>query len=150
MFGSCRRSYCGVLEHLTKVANRKKLDFSKLQNISKVPDSICCNTYKSNEVTITHKNLQLLERLSLVNLDGKEALTTLCSSIQFAENIETVDTSNTVPLYTVLCEQHLQLRRDSVTEGNCREDILCNAKVTDEDYFISPPGNIALQQDVLN
>ena len=28
-----------------------------------------------------------------------------------------------------------------------RADILSNAKVVEEDYFVAPPGNIPLQQD---
>lgn len=38
----------------------------------------------------------------------------------------------------------LRVREDQVTEGNCREDILKNASVTEEDYFVAPPGNIPL------
>lgn len=39
----------------------------------------------------------------------------------------------------------LRVREDQVTEGNCKEDILKNASVTEEDYFVAPPGNIPLE-----
>jgi aspartyl-tRNA(Asn)/glutamyl-tRNA(Gln) amidotransferase subunit C len=49
-------------------------------------------------------------------------------------------------LYTVLEHTSLELRDDAVTDGNRREEILANARVTEEEYFISPPGNIELNQ----
>lgn len=33
-------------------------------------------------------------------------------------------------------------------EGNCRNEILSNAKVTEENYFVAPPGNIPLETSV--
>jgi aspartyl-tRNA(Asn)/glutamyl-tRNA(Gln) amidotransferase subunit C len=38
----------------------------------------------------------------------------------------------------------LFVREDCVTDGNIREDILANASVTEEEYFLAPPGNIPL------
>jgi hypothetical protein len=32
-----------------------------------------------------------------------------------------------------------------VTEGNCKAEILANAAITEEDYFVAPPGNIPLE-----
>lgn len=37
------------------------------------------------------------------------------------------------------------MRDDEVTEGNCRDDVLKNASVTEEEYFVAPPGNIPLE-----
>ncbi|XP_039283277.1 protein SERAC1-like isoform X2 [Nilaparvata lugens] len=37
---------------------------------------------------------------------------------------------------------HLRLREDIVTDGHKRQEVLSNAKITDEDYFVAPPGNI--------
>ena len=51
------------------------------------------------------------------------------------------------PLYTVLEHTKLELREDKVTDGNIKEDILKNAKITEEDYFVAPPGNIPLEQE---
>lgn len=41
----------------------------------------------------------------------------------------------------------LRVREDEVTEGNCKDHILQNASVTEEDYFVAPPGNISLQAE---
>ncbi|XP_061401651.1 glutamyl-tRNA(Gln) amidotransferase subunit C, mitochondrial [Musca vetustissima] len=99
-----------------------------------------------NNVPVDSRTLNLLERLSLVNLEGHEAVEVLQKSINFAENIVKMNTECVEPLYRVLYEDPLRLRSDQVTEGNCRQSVLQNAKVTDEDYFIAPPGNIPLSQ----
>lgn len=41
--------------------------------------------------------------------------------------------------------RYLTLRDDEVTDGNCQKDILKNAALTEEDYFVAPPGNIPLE-----
>lgn len=147
----CIRQYCKSVAYPLKEIgiHKAKLDFAKLHHPSKVPDQPVKEIFPApfEEVEIDTKTIQLLERLSLVNLDGKEALKTLQSSIQFAVKIANINTTNTKPLYTVLEEKPLHLRIDHVSEGNCRDEILQNAKLTDEDYFISPPGNIPLQQE---
>ncbi|XP_017014724.2 glutamyl-tRNA(Gln) amidotransferase subunit C, mitochondrial [Drosophila takahashii] len=142
-----KRLYCKIA---TK-ANEKaiKLDFKQLTHPTKVPQTPVATDFRdtsSSEIQIDTKTIQLLERLSLVDLDSERALETLKSSIQFADKIAHIDTEHVRPLYTVLELQQLQLRNDQVTEGDCRAEVLRNAKVTDEDYYVSPPGNIPLEQ----
>lgn len=55
-----------------------------------------------------------------------------------------VDTTGIEPMDSVLEDRSLYLRKDEVTEGNCREEVMKNAAKTCEDYFVAPPGNIAL------
>lgn len=50
-----------------------------------------------DEDTISH-----LENLSLVNCANREGIQILQDAIQFAEKILTINTSNTLPMYTVL------------------------------------------------
>lgn len=76
----------------------------------------------------------------------REAVQTLEDSIEFASKILHIDTTDIEPLYTVLEDQNLYLRPDIVTDGNCRNDILSNARITEEEYFVAPPGNIPLEQ----
>lgn len=45
--------------------------------------------------------------------------------------------------------RNLNLRPDEVikiTHGNCQKDILRNAAVVEDDYFVAPPGNIPLHE----
>ncbi|CAD6997175.1 unnamed protein product [Ceratitis capitata] len=145
------RLYCTSVSgtNRTKPVTTKesKLNFKKLKYPTKVPiNPVLQNFPIVDKSVIDNPTIQLLERLALVNLENKEALSTLESSIEFAEKITLIETTNVLPFYTVLEDQTLYLREDSVTEGNSRENILRGAKVTEEDYFVSPPGNIPLQQ----
>ena len=51
-------------------------------------------------------------------------------------------------MYTVLENESLQLRLDKADNDNpTREDILSNAVLVEEDYFVAPPGNIPIVLD---
>lgn len=142
-----KRFYCKIATKSNEKAT--KLDFKQLTHPTKVPQTPVDSKFpdtSASEIQIDTKTIQLLERLSLVDLDSERALATLKSSIQFADKIAHINTEHVRPLYTVLEHQQLQLRNDQVTEGDCRAEVLRNAKVTDEDYFVSPPGNIPLEQ----
>ncbi|KAJ8975494.1 hypothetical protein NQ317_016370 [Molorchus minor] len=97
------------------------------------------------KTTIDADTIALLERLSLVDCANKKGIETLEAAIEFADQILQVDTTNIEPLITVLEDIPLRVREDKVTEGNCKEDILKNASVTEEEYFVAPPGNIPLE-----
>lgn len=75
----------------------------------------------------------------------REAVKVLEDSIEFASKIQNIDTTNIEPLYTVLEDFPLELRDDKVADGNMREEIMKNAKKTEDDtYFIAPVGNVPL------
>lgn len=42
--------------------------------------------------------------------------------------------------------RNLSLRKDKITQGNCQKDILKNAHVTEDNYFVAPLGNIPLHE----
>ncbi|XP_059612497.1 glutamyl-tRNA(Gln) amidotransferase subunit C, mitochondrial [Phlebotomus argentipes] len=99
------------------------------------------------KVSIDEDTIHLLERLSLVNIESKEALRVVEDSIAFADKILDINTEGVEPLYTVLEDCDLELREDKVTDGNIREEVLKNASVTEEEYFVAPPGNIPLEKE---
>lgn len=127
----------------------KSIDFTELHFETKVPQRPCPSAghhFQSYRTEIDGETLKLLERLSLVNVDDRQALRTLEDSIEFASKILDIDTDNVPALYTVLEDQPLQMRDDVVTDGDCQEEILKNARITEEEYFVAPPGNIPLDQ----
>ncbi|XP_050074049.1 glutamyl-tRNA(Gln) amidotransferase subunit C, mitochondrial-like [Anopheles maculipalpis] len=99
-----------------------------------------------SSITINQQTVQLLERLSLVNLDSKQALETLQDSIEFASRIIPIDTDDVEPLYSVLEREKLALRTDTVDDGDRQTEVLQNAALVEEEYFVAPPGNIPLEQ----
>lgn len=87
--------------------------------------------------------VELLERLSLVDFSNAEAVTRLEEAVKFASVIMDVDTTGVAPMVTPLEDVPLRLRPD-IPSMCCVDDILKNAKKTEEGYFVSPPGNIPL------
>ncbi|KAI8505101.1 hypothetical protein Bbelb_172100 [Branchiostoma belcheri] len=94
---------------------------------------------KIDKDTIDH-----LERLALVDFANKEGISRLEAAIRFADQMFLVDTTGVEPMDSVLEDRELYLRADTVTEGNCKDEILRNAGKVVEDYFVAPPGNIPL------
>ncbi|XP_026996800.2 glutamyl-tRNA(Gln) amidotransferase subunit C, mitochondrial-like, partial [Tachysurus fulvidraco] len=85
-----------------------------------------------------------LERLALVDFGSQEGVECLEKSICFADQIHVVGTDGVEPMDSVLEDRALYLREDTVTEGNCTEELLRRSRITEEEYFVAPPGNIPL------
>ncbi|XP_056386170.1 glutamyl-tRNA(Gln) amidotransferase subunit C, mitochondrial isoform X2 [Hyla sarda] len=85
-----------------------------------------------------------LERLALVDFRNQEGVERLERAIQFANQLQKVNTEGVEPLSSVLEDRALYLRDDTITAGNCTEHLLENAKTVVEEYFVAPPGNIPL------
>ncbi|XP_035785749.1 glutamyl-tRNA(Gln) amidotransferase subunit C, mitochondrial-like isoform X3 [Anopheles albimanus] len=137
-------------------SSRKQFKWAKLQLqfATKVPQQPYVTTEPTVPTTlqepdtkpvIDRQTVQLLERLSLVDLETNDALETLGDSIGFASRILAIDTEGVEPLYTVLEREKLSLREDVLNDGNQQADVLRNAAVTEEEYFVAPPGNIPLE-----
>ncbi|XP_063000266.1 glutamyl-tRNA(Gln) amidotransferase subunit C, mitochondrial [Elgaria multicarinata webbii] len=93
---------------------------------------------------VTLELLDHLERLALVDFRNWEGVDRLEKAIGFAEQLHTVNTDGVEPMDSVLEDRQLYLREDNITEGNCAEELLKNAKQMVEEYFVAPPGNIPL------
>ena len=61
----------------------------------------------------------------------------LSSILGFVEQLAEVDTEN-VPPMTSSVERAMRMRADEVTDGGYAEDIVKNAPVKDEHYFMVP------------
>ncbi|KAF5293804.1 hypothetical protein FQA39_LY03289 [Lamprigera yunnana] len=124
------RSFSTTFE---EVPIKKRLVPSK-PTLSKIDPSKLPPRTQITEETIAH-----LERLSLVDCANKKGIETLEDAIAFADQILQVDTKGVQPLVTVLEDRPLRVREDEVTEGNCIKDIIANATITEDEYFIAPP-----------
>ncbi|XP_051749045.1 glutamyl-tRNA(Gln) amidotransferase subunit C, mitochondrial [Ctenopharyngodon idella] len=85
-----------------------------------------------------------LERLALVDFGSKEGVDCLEKAIRFADQLHVINTDGVDPMDSLLEDRDLYLRADTVTEGECAEELLQLAKNTVEEYFVAPPGNIPL------
>ncbi|XP_069475867.1 glutamyl-tRNA(Gln) amidotransferase subunit C, mitochondrial [Ambystoma mexicanum] len=119
---------------------------------SKVPQN---PTWKLAEKTqprkisqVTVQLIEHLERLALVDFRNREGVERLAKAIQFADLLHEVNTEGVEPMDSVLENRCLYLQADNVMEGNCAEELLRNARLTVEEYFVAPPGNIPLTKHV--
>ncbi|VDD96579.1 unnamed protein product [Enterobius vermicularis] len=87
-----------------------------------------------------------LERLSLVRFSNEEAVAHLRMAVRYANQLMQLDTENVEPLETVLEDLACPLRDDVVDHTVKKKEVLMNAVELVEDYFVSPPGNVPLQE----
>ncbi|XP_071438560.1 glutamyl-tRNA(Gln) amidotransferase subunit C, mitochondrial [Hetaerina americana] len=91
---------------------------------------------------ITQEIVDHLERVSLVDFANKKGIERLQSAIEFADRISHVNTNDVEPMVSVLKDRSIYLRNDQVVDVHCRESVMTNAAVVEEEYFVAPPGNI--------
>lgn len=87
-----------------------------------------------------------LERLSLVRFSNEEAVAHLRMAVRYANQLMQLNTEGVEPLETVLEDLECPLRDDVIDETIKKEEVLMNAEELVEDYFVTPPGNIPLQE----
>ncbi|NXT74144.1 GATC amidotransferase, partial [Zapornia atra] len=93
---------------------------------------------------VTVAVLDRLEHLALGDFRDAEGVERLQEAIRFADQLHEVNTDGVEPMDSVLEDRCLYLREDDVTEGNCTNELLKNAREKVEEYFVAPPGNIPL------
>ncbi|XP_012259167.2 glutamyl-tRNA(Gln) amidotransferase subunit C, mitochondrial [Athalia rosae] len=93
--------------------------------------------------TVNDISIEQLERLSLVNFGSKEGIARLRAAIHFADQLRSIKLEDDIqPMYTVLENEKLYLREDKVSDGGYAKKVLKNAALTEEGYFVAPPGNV--------
>ncbi|EFO24057.1 hypothetical protein LOAG_04423 [Loa loa] len=90
---------------------------------------------------ITH-----LERLSLVRFSDEQAVLNLKQAVRFANQLKLIDTTGIKPLETLLEDIPCPLREDVPGDPMTKAEVLMNATKVVEDYFVTPPGNIPLEE----
>ena len=99
----------------------------------------------TEKIKIDDRTIEHLERLALVDFGHLETVRQLEEAIEFVSALQNVNVEGVEPMTSVLEDETLRLREDTVVEGHCRKEILSNAKKIEEDYFVAPPGNIPLK-----
>ncbi|XP_015173671.1 PREDICTED: glutamyl-tRNA(Gln) amidotransferase subunit C, mitochondrial [Polistes dominula] len=92
-----------------------------------------------NASVINEEFINKLEKLSLVGYNNDRGIAILKAAVNFSERLRNIDIPEEIqPLYNPLEEQNLYIREDEVKEINNRQEILKNAQVLEEEYFITP------------
>ncbi|XP_034241989.1 glutamyl-tRNA(Gln) amidotransferase subunit C, mitochondrial [Thrips palmi] len=131
----CRRLTRSKLDALLRAACK----LSSQSSSARADSAPAASTPAVDEETVKH-----LERLSLVDFANKRGVARLEEAIRFANRLDEVDTTDVEPLVSVLEDEVLYLREDKVTEKNDVKVVLSTAVVTEEDFYVAPPGNIPL------
>ncbi|WP_336294677.1 Asp-tRNA(Asn)/Glu-tRNA(Gln) amidotransferase subunit GatC [Bartonella sp. CB169] len=83
----------------------------------------------------TVKRIACLARIAVQNDEMERVTKELNVILGFVEQLNEVDVSSVEPLTSVI-PMTLQMREDSITDGNKAVDIVANAPVTEENFFL--------------
>ncbi|CAM9112188.1 unnamed protein product, partial [Lampetra fluviatilis] len=83
---------------------------------------------------------------ALVAFGSREASRRLADAVSFAQRLHAVDTHAVSPMVSGMSV----LRIDEVREGGHVDEVMVNARHTEDDYFVAPPGNIRCLGDPRN
>ena len=116
-----------------------------------IPEGVTGPNYKlvqksesDSKQVIDPATIEHLERISLVDFANVAGIKRLEEAVKLAEVVRRVDTTGVEPLYSILEEESLRLREDVAEPPNNRNDLMKLATCSEEDYFVSPQGNVPL------
>jgi aspartyl-tRNA(Asn)/glutamyl-tRNA(Gln) amidotransferase subunit C len=78
-----------------------------------------------------------LARIKITDEEAKSLESELSQILNWVEQLGEVDTSNVEPMTRVVA-QKLKKREDRVTDGGIADDIVRNAPMVDDHYFVVP------------
>lgn len=87
--------------------------------------------------TATVKKIASLARIAMSDDEANAMVPELNNILGWIEQLGEVDTSAVQPM-TAVIPNHLRLREDVVTDGNCRDAILANAPQAEHGFFAVP------------
>lgn len=88
---------------------------------------------------ITQETIKKIEQLSLLNFDRDYSISVLKAAIIFTEHLRNTKIDNEIkPMYNPLEEKSIFLRNDNLENNISKQEILKNAAVLEEEYFITP------------
>ncbi|WP_072397167.1 Asp-tRNA(Asn)/Glu-tRNA(Gln) amidotransferase subunit GatC [Hyphomicrobium sp. CS1GBMeth3] len=85
----------------------------------------------------TVRRIARLARIKITDEEAKSLEGELSGILNWVEQLGEVDTSN-VPPMTRVVDQKLKKREDRVTDGGIEDDIVKNAPMVDDHYFVVP------------
>lgn len=96
------------------------------------------NEIEMKKPNVNTKTIKKIKKLSLIDIEDECGMRILNEAIKFAEYLDTIKIKNEVePLYSTLEWEPIPLRNDDVCNTN-KDDILTNAAITEEEYFVAP------------
>ncbi|KAK0403701.1 hypothetical protein QR680_017075 [Steinernema hermaphroditum] len=117
-----------------------------------IPSKPCPTTMDLSKVELAPeldaKTIRKLEKVSLLRFESHDDIEDLRKAIAHANQISQVDVSGVEPMYFVHEDEDCPVQ-DDVAEHTDKRDILRNAAVVEDDHFVTPPGNVPLDENEL-
>ena len=85
----------------------------------------------------TVRRIARLARIKITDEEAKSLESELSQILNWVEQLGEIDTANVEPMTRVVA-QMLRKREDKVTDGEIADDIVKNAPVVDDHYFVVP------------
>ena len=85
----------------------------------------------------TVRRIARLARISITDQEAKSLESELTGILTWVEQLGEVDTNDVEPMTRVVA-QKLNMRDDKVTDGGIADDVVKNAPVVDDHYFVVP------------
>ncbi|AHB49386.1 glutamyl-tRNA amidotransferase subunit C [Hyphomicrobium nitrativorans NL23] len=85
----------------------------------------------------TVRRIARLARISITDDEAKSLESELTGILTWVEQLGEVDTNDVEPMTRVVA-QKLKTRDDKVTDGEIADDVVKNAPVVDDRYFVVP------------
>ncbi len=85
----------------------------------------------------TVKRVARLSRIAVKDDEAERMARELNAILGFVEQLDEVDVNNVEPLTSVI-PMSLRTREDDVTDGNKAADIVANAPLTEDHFFLVP------------
>jgi len=85
----------------------------------------------------TVRRIARLARIKVSDEEARSLEAELSQILSWVEQLGEVDTSNVEPMTRVVA-QELKMRDDTVTDGEIADDIVRNAPMTEDHYFVVP------------
>ena len=83
------------------------------------------------------RHIAKLARIAMSDEEIERLVPELNNILGWVEQLGEVNTDGVEPL-TAVIEQKLRLREDSVTDGECRDEVLANAPAAEHGFFAVP------------
>ncbi|HEX7076649.1 MAG TPA: Asp-tRNA(Asn)/Glu-tRNA(Gln) amidotransferase subunit GatC [Hyphomicrobiaceae bacterium] len=85
----------------------------------------------------TVRRIARLARIKITDEEAQGLQSELTGILNWVEQLNEIDTSNVEPMTRVV-PISLKKRKDEVTDGNIADDIVKNAPMTDDHFFVVP------------
>jgi len=85
----------------------------------------------------TVRRIARLARIKITDEEARELQKELSGILDWVEQLDEVDTSGVEPMTRVV-PIGLKMRQDEVTDGNVADDILKNAPMSEDHFFVVP------------